>query len=201
MTMIPPISDAEARITHLRGTGLAHFRATLKVSLFGGRWETLLARLSPGARALLERPPDPETWVPSELLHEIHLAQADLPHADTRRVRGQLTAEAEVTRSHLLDGVPPGDPRPLIRQFPAHWQVNNRGGCITVDRLDDGVCELSAWATFPYMDYLRDVGPAWMVQALTMAGARNPRVDYLGPGPDDVPYRHRYWLAWTPQDG
>lgn len=194
--MIPPITEAEARITHIRGSGLAHFRSTLKVSLFGGRWDTLLARLSPEARGLLEHPSDPEAWVSTELLHEIHRAQADLPHPDTRRVRGQLTAEAEVTRSHLLEGVPPGDPRPLILQFPAHWKVNNRGGCITVDSLEEGRCEMSAWATFPYPDYLRDVGPAWITQALSMAGARNPRVDYLGPGSEDVDYRHRYWLGW-----
>lgn len=198
---IPPISESEAPITHLRGTGLAHFRATLMVSLYGGRWERLLERLSPEARAILERPPDPDQWVEASLFHEIHLAQADLPHPDTRKVRGELTAEDELRRQHLVDDLPPGDPSPLILRFPAIWPETNRGGCVTVDHLEPGRCDMSVWATFPYPDYLRDVGPAWVRQALLVAGARNPTVDYLGPGPEDVFYRHRYWLAWELPNG
>lgn len=193
-----PISEAQARITHARGTGFAYLRSTLKVALYGGRWELLLARLSPAARAVLSEAPSLDEWIPVEVLHEIHLAQQDLPHPDTRKVRGELMAEAELTRRELVHPGSGGDPRPLILRFPFLWPETHQGGCVTIDRLEEGQGEMSVWATFPYPDYLRDVAPAWLRQALVMAGARQPRVDYLGPGTGDPLYRHRYWLAWDP---
>lgn len=193
-----PITETEARITHVRGTGFSHLRATLKVALYGGRWDLLMDRLSAPARALLDHPPALEDWIDAELLLEIHLAQQDLPHPDTRKVRGELTAEAEMKRMDLVSDLSRADPRALILRFVYLWPETNRGGCVTIDRLTDGEGELSVWGTFPYPEYLRDVGPAWVRQAISMAGARDAKVDYLGPGPEDVAYRHRYWMKWTP---
>ena len=193
-----PITEAQAHITHVRGTGIANLRSTLKVALYGGRWELLLERLSPPARALLEHAPPIEEWIDTALLLEIHLAQQSLPHPDTRRVRGELTAEEEMKRLNLVPSQPGADPRALILRFPSMWPETNQGGWVTIDSLRDGEGELSAWAIFPYPDYLRDVAPAWICQALSMAGAKNPKVDYLGPQAEDVAYRHRYWMKWTP---
>lgn len=196
-----PISEAEARITHVRGAGFSNLRATLKVALFGGRWDLLLERLSPPARALLERPPALEEWIDTSLLLEIHLAQQDLPHSDTRKVRGELNAEEEMKRWNLIAEGPGADPRALLLRFPMMWPENSRGGCVTIDSLSNGQGEMSVWGIFPYPEYLRDVAPAWIRQAISMAGARDAKVDHLGPGPDDPYYRHRYWLKWTPLAG
>ena len=193
-----PITEAEARVTQVRGPGFTQLRATLKVALFGGRWETLMERVSPEARAILERPPELEEWIDTALLLEIHLAQKDLPHPDTRKVRGELMAEEEMRRRHLEASGPRGDPRPLIRQFPAMWPEASRGGCVTLDEVAEDHALMSVWAIFPYPEYLRDVAPAWLRQALLLAGARDPRVDYLGPGAEDPYFRHRYWMGWTP---
>ncbi len=127
---------------------------------------------------------------------ETNRAGQDLPHPDTRRVRGELMAEEEITRRGLES--PGGDPRELIRRFPGLWPEGNRGGCVTVDSLSEKEGLMSVWGIFPYPEYLRDVGPSWIRQALLLAGARRAQVDYLGPGESDVHYRHRYWMAWEP---
>lgn len=195
-----PITGAEAQVTQVRGSGMMHLRSTLKVALYGGRWETLLKRLTPPARAILEHPINLESWIDSSLLLEIHNAQQDLPHPDTRKVRGELMAEGELGRRGLLAEGPGTDPRSLILRLPFMWPETHRGGCVTIDTLQDGRGEMSIWAIFPYPEYFRDVAPAWLRQALSMAGAKDPRVDYLGPGPEDPDYRHRYWLRWEPME-
>lgn len=193
-----PLTEAQAKVTHVRGQGIINFRSTLKVAMYGGRWELLLERLSPPARALLEMAPTAEDWVDTQLLLEIHQAKLDIPHPDTRRVRGELIAEEEVKRRQVETSETATDPQAVIQQFPAWWAYSNQGGCTTIDSLTNGRSEISIWAIFPYPEFLRDVAPSMIRQAIAMAGAKEAKVDYLGPSEDDADYRHRYWLNWTP---
>ena len=193
-----PITEAEARVTHTRGRGLTFLRSTLKVTLTGSLYDTFMGRVSPEARACMERTPQEEEWVPTPILGEINEARRDLPHADTRRVRGELIAEKLISPD-LLKHLPKGDPRPLLRHFAAFWSEEQRGGLVTLDLLEAGESQISIWAIYPYLEYHRDVLPAYMHQALVLVGAQNPKVDYLGPGEGDPFYRHRYWLKWMPE--
>jgi hypothetical protein len=104
----------------------------------------------------------------------------------------------KLNASGLLERFPKGDPRPLLGHFAAQWPEQQRGGLVTLDLVENGESQISIWGIYPYQDYLRAVVPAYMRQVLLMVETPNPRVEYLGPGPEDPHYRHRYRLTWEP---
>jgi hypothetical protein len=195
--MKPPLTEDEARVTHVCGLGVAAFRATTLVTLTAEQNEALLSKCSKQAATIMQHPVQEGVWIPTEILAEILTVHDQLFDYDYGRIRGSTIAELIFETPRFQPLIGSRMVLPFLAALPTIWSSHHRGGTLLTDSMGGSEAWITAWALFPYPQYLRDVLRETFKTALKILGVRNPSVEYHSPKPDDPPYRHRYHLTWS----
>ncbi|MBK8727479.1 MAG: hypothetical protein IPL96_15930 [Holophagaceae bacterium] len=185
------------RITHLRGPMTRQVRHEVLRAGGEAAWQELLARVSPGCRALFSRPIGLYEWIPAEMSDELSRAYLAKGDADFIRRRSVDAAREQITvlNRWLLRLISPSF---LLENVPRIFAFYYRGGRVTVDLLKEGQAELSLWAIGFYQGWYERGLTAWLEYALTLTHATGVRVIYAAPGGEGIEaYRHRYLISWN----
>jgi len=192
-----PARDIQA----LRGEIVAFTRAVVLGQIPPERIRSAREALPPVARALLDRAPEPEVWVP------VGTVRAFFGWAAAQM---EVSLAGPVARQHARRDAGQGDPtgrRPPERVLPgsgalelmagleAMWGRYFQGGTIRADRVEAGQAWVSVWS--------EDLFPGWasvdlchyFVKALAEGYGLEAQVTYLPP-PPGRPWWHRYHLRW-----
>lgn len=187
----PPITREQAWIRRYRGEGTVLFRAVVRASLRNDQWEALLAAVGDEARAYLEKPAAPETWVDATVIQSIlkHLEWRDAMRLGG--VPGTLSAEHQAVAGHEAWS----SPQALLAHVADHWGERVDGGRVVVESVGEGSARIALWADALFHYYFRSWIPAWLRKALERTGARSVRVVYEPPA-SSTSFLHRYVVTW-----
>lgn len=175
-------------VTHMRGRQAGLFRSMVLATLPEEHW--VQADLSPEARALVARAPEPGDWVPMGALVELSRVHAESGGPETSRARGSLMGE--ILHGDLPAGMGPGD---FLRALPQIFQESFQGGRMDVRILEDGVAHLAFHGRMPLPGLTDKAIPSCLFTSLKQAGATSVVVDAEPPaGPEDpIHYRVRWF--------
>ncbi len=179
-------------VSQVRGLGIQAFRATILAGLTSDRQELLLENLGPAARNLMCQPPAAEAWVPVELLREIRSAYGGLFDMRLEKVRAFTMASLMFSHPHFEDLRGTRNIATFLARFCLLWQACHDGGCIEGVQRAPHQARVTIWARFPYPQYLDEVMPPALREALQHLGFTGGRVDQQ-PHPVDM---HAYDLNW-----
>jgi hypothetical protein len=143
--------------------------------------DAVLAALSDAPRALLREPPLVTTWVSTE---QLALIDEALIHTHLGGDPSRMRSVAEDAARFELNAIYTfllklGGPEFVLKRIGAVFGSKARPGVLREDRVGakQAWLELTGMA-FPYY-YVAHVMPAWAMGAITMAGAKDPRVELL----------------------
>ena len=182
-----------ATVTHLRASLL---RGLHKDTLRRGgeaAWARMVEDLSPATRGTFLRMPGSLAWLEVAQVNELVAAYLALKRGQDAGLGG-LTAEDQFTVVHawLLKLLNPGL---LVRQVPAIFRLDYRGGLVCLDHAEAGHAELSAWVVGLFPEWYSQAAPQWLKRALELSGARACEVLHH---PPRTGCRHRFELSWKP---
>ncbi len=191
-TPFPPLSEAEARVTHLRAAMARMVRASITTSLDVRSWAELVADLPPEARIMAEAEGELPEWVPIEAI-TAWIAAFARTHA--RVPRGVSIAD------QLLDHAHPWiqralDPALAMEAMPRIFQHYHRGGALYLLEHGAELARLELWAFVPYPGWHDMLLPAVLHRALERCGAGRVTVRLEGREPGQAPFHHRYEARW-----
>ncbi len=191
-TPFPPLSEAEARVTHLRAAMARMVRASITTAMDLRTWAELVGELPPEARALAEAEGELPEWVPIEAI-TAWIAAFSRTHA--RVPRGGSIAD------QLLDHAHPWiqralDPALAMEAMPRIFQHYHRGGALHLLEHGPEQARLELWAFVPYPGWHDVLLPAVLHRALERCGALDTTVRLGRREPGQAPFHHHYEARW-----
>jgi hypothetical protein len=198
----PEAPDPVAReIQALSGDSAAFTRAVSLGQIPPERVAAARAILSPGALALLDHAPAPDTWVPVAVVREFFTWAAENVDGGLPGTIARQHARRDAGRENLMGEGPPSRVLPgtqtldLLAGLESVWGRYFQGGTIRADRVEVGQAWISVWST--------DLFPGWaavdltnyLTKVLAEGYGVKAQVTYLPP-PPDRPWWHRYHLHW-----
>jgi len=188
----PPVSEEEARVTHMRASMARMVRASVAGTIDLKAWAELVATLEPEARALAEADLELPDWVPIEAItawiNAFAKAHAALPRG--RSIADQLLEHAHPWIQRALD------PALAVEALPRLFQHYHKGGVVRLDEVGPDRAVLDLWAFVPYPGWHDLLLPSVLRRALERCGAEAVQVRILPEGPEAPSFHHRYELTW-----
>ena len=180
----------EATLRSVRGTAFPMVAAAARSSAGEGPWLAILGMCSPEARAVLENPPSPATWLDPGIVAECFAIFKRT--GNLGRVPGALGAETFRARSPQAFQ----DPVELLGALPGFWRASTEGGVMETEVTGPGTGVVRLWALWKVPYFFEEHAPAWFTHGLKLAGAQAPVVRYVPP-PEPGGYLHEYHLQWS----
>lgn len=188
----PPLDPLT--ITHVRGPGILAFRATILAGLTTERQQLLLAELGSEALDLMRQSPGAEAWVPVERLSEIRAAYSKLFETRLEKVRGFTMASLLFSHPMFQELRDTRTISQFLTRLPQIWETTHKGGRIEAAHLGPKQARITIQAQFPDPQYLEQILPLALQEALNLLGLRQGRVDHHTP--DNRPGTHIFDLHW-----
>ncbi len=190
---LPPVPEAEARVTHLRASMARMVRASVAGAIDLRAWTDLVATLEPEARALAEADLELPDWVPIEAITAWIGAFA--------KVHGQLPRGASIA-DQLLEHAHPWiqralDPALAVDALPRLFHHYHKGGVARLDEVAPGRAVMDLWAFVPYPGWHDHLMPSVLKRALERCGAEDVKIRILPREPDGPFFHHRYEIVWS----
>jgi hypothetical protein len=168
-----------------KASGLISWTRVLRKSVDSARWSRFLAALPPEARALVEKPPLPITWLPMKLVRPIFERANDLLLDD------DLEKVADVSRRQISEDLSTiyrvfirvASPRFVVSRASVIYSTyfRNNGSARVVAETERSVDILVEDVALPSPDlYARMRGS--ILGGIELTGARSPRVQIVSGG-------------------
>lgn len=191
-TPFSPLTEAEARVTHMRAAMARMVRASITTRLDVRSWADLVGELPPEARLLAEAEGELPEWVPIEAV-TAWIAAFARTHARVPRggsIADQLLEHAHPWIQRALD------PGLALEAMPRIFQHYHRGGVLRSLEHGPGSGRLELWAFVPYPGWHDVLLPAVLHRALVRCGAGQVEVELEPREAGQAPFHHRYAARW-----
>lgn len=190
-----PAPGQSYRITHVRGPMARRFKSMVLRQGGAEAWRDLLDQVSPACRARYEKDLGAFEWVEADLAAELGQTWEAVGGEGSTAARG-LTAAQE-----LLDGAHPwllrlATPWMLVQAFPRLFTHYYRGAEVALDHHGDTGASFTLRASGYYPSWYTHGVPAWVGEALRLAGATSVQVAHIPPAEGDPQWCHRYQVRW-----
>ncbi|BDU74316.1 hypothetical protein [Mesoterricola silvestris] len=184
------LPNEAAVVRRVRGSSFPMSVAAARAAAGEDTWRSLLADLSPRARALAEAPPPFDTWIDADLVTECWLAFRRAGNLGP--VPGALGAETiRVRHPGAFQG-----PEELVAALPGFWRGSVEGGVITAELTGPQSAVVRIWAAWPVPWFFQRHVPAWFTHGLQIAGAHGAAVRHIPPA-EPGGTLHEYHLLWS----